>query len=668
MPKARSLLLSAMFGLLACHPEPTNSPTDEDQAIPAPARPSVEVDEMMRSIEWLASDERRGRYTLDPEISVVSAWIAGRYAELGLAPAPGADAHTVPYTLRTGAKAGDEQRLAVIRDGETIEVAGQSFSPRVEGSSGAVTAELVFVGYGVQWTRDQDAGASERAGEEDKDGEPSPLAAIDSYDDLAGVDLDGKIALVLAHAPNTPDLMALFAAMQSLSEEFEVEAAPLREADELKKLDKLHREARETLLDYVEPFVDTSELGDSFWEVSDPKAPLNTMALASVLAEQDDGRPRFELGTLDYASKVEALAEAGALGVVFVQGPRSFIGSEAREADALPGLTGGGGHLSNDRVRVLPAPAPIPVVQLRWKQADKLFRIDGNKLSKVQAAIDKDYQPRSRALGVELALETSVELTTVEVPNVLAQIPGQTDEVILLGAHFDHIGDDVTGQCRAIVRRDSRDTICNGADDNASGTAMLLELARAYVEAGLKPERTIVFAHFSGEELGLLGSDALFDDPPFDQAKVAAMVNLDMVGRLGPRGLAIGGIGSSDEWMPLLDELGNRGMEVLYEGSTTTRSDHAHWFRAQIPVLFFFTGVHGDYHRAGDEIDEINVEGLASIGQLVSDLVWELADGRAIAWSGLGEGEGIGRGLPGSDPSTVIRRVDEDGSLIEAEE
>jgi Zn-dependent M28 family amino/carboxypeptidase len=197
---------------------------------------------------------------------------------------------------------------------------------------------------------------------------------------------------------------------------------------------------------------------------------------------------------------------------------------------------------------------------------------------------------------------------------------------------------------------------------------MLLELARVYKQAGITPERTIVFAHFSGEEIGLLGSHALMQSSPFDQSRVVAMVNLDMVGRLGPRGLAVGGIGSSADWMPLLDELGNYDMQILYEGSTTTRSDHAWWFRKQIPVLFFFTGMHGDYHRAGDEIDKINVEGLASIGQLVSDVIWELAGGRSISWTAPTQGNGIGSGLPGADPSTVVKHVAEDGSPVVAEE
>jgi hypothetical protein len=646
-------------GLGACRPEPLTQPSTDDGAELSPApplRPAVDAQRMFESIAWLASDERQGRYTLDPaQIEASASWIAERYEQLGLEPVNGAESMRVGYRLRTSVAAGEHQELVVERKGKPVELGAEQFSPRAEGVSGAAEGEVVFVGYGLSWTREAPAEAV-----------AAESGMIDSYDDLAGQDLTGKIALVLAYAPNTPDLMALFGAMQALAEAFELAAVPLREADAIPKLEQLHKKVRQDLVDLVEPFLDTKDLGDTYWKVADPKAGLDLMALASVFMAQGGDRPQFDPREASLGEKATQLAAAGAVGVIFVQGPRSFIGKQARDADLLPKVGDEGGAQSHRAV--LPDPAPIPVVQLKWKQADKLFSIGGKSLSKVQAAIDADYQPRSLALGVTAQLKTELIDDGVEVPNVLAQLRGTSDEVVMIGAHFDHIGTDELGSCRAIVRKDTRDAICNGADDNASGTAMLLELARAYKLAGVTPERTIVFAHFSGEELGLLGSHAMIEASPFDQGRVVAMVNLDMVGRLGPRGLAIGGLGSSDDWMPLLDELGNYAMQILYEANTTTRSDHAWWFRRQIPVLFFFTGMHGDYHRAGDELDEINVEGLATIGQLVSDVIWELAGGRAITWADPKQGDGIGRGLPGSDPTSVIRRVDVDGNMIDVVE
>ena len=658
--------------LLACRPQVETDEPAPVAATPEPARPTIDGDAMLAAIEWLASDERRGRHTLEPQIEEVAGWIAGQYEEMGLEPVFGAEQLRVAYELRTKVEAGEHQALAIVTGGknEPVEVSPEDFTPRAEGASASAEGEVVFVGYGAHWTREKSPAQDrtiegEGEGEDPGKGASSDAAVlIDSYDDLAGVELDGKIALVLAQAPNTPDLRALFAAMQGIALEFEERAAPLREAKDLAKLEKAHHKAREQVVELVSPFVDTRDLGDAFWKVEDPLANFDIMAIAGALASRVADRPQFDPREITLSRKVQRLAEAGAVGVIVVEGPRSVVGTEARTADELPGVSGsgssGGGH-----GRIVPNAASIPVVQLKWKVADRLFRIDGKKLSKVQAAIDGDYQPRSRPLGVEAQIQTELAEERLEVPNVLAALPGTSDEIVLLGAHFDHIGNEESGSCKAIVRRDERDTICNGADDNASGTAMLLELARAYTRAGLEPERTIVFAHFSGEELGLLGSRALIEDSPFDQGKVVAMVNLDMVGRLGPRGLAVGGIGSSAEWMPLLDELGNYGMKILYEGATTSRSDHAHWFRREIPVLYFFTGVHGDYHRAGDEIDEIDAEGLRTVGQMVGDLVWELASGYEIQWRDPPAGMGIGRGLPGSDPASVIKKVDTDGSRIE---
>jgi hypothetical protein len=661
MPKVVETTIRLSLGLLllaSCRREPTVTADDsQPPVVEAPKRPTIDAQAMFASIEWLASDERQGRFTFAPEIEQTATWISERYEELGLEPVSGAETMRVGYRLRTKVEVGEGASLRITQKGKPVAVPAEQFTPRAEGISGSAKGELVFVGYGVSWDRSAQPAAADDASK------PS----VDSYDDLAGIDLNGKIALVLAHGPNTPDLLELYGAMQKLSEDFEAAAAPLRETDDLAKLGKLHLEVREDLVEMVSPFVDTKELGDKYWKVEDPKAGLDITSLASVFITRVADRPRFDPDAIKHSTKVERLAAAGAVGVIIVQGPRSFIGSAARKADALPGpmdqRSSGGAHS-----RVVPDPAPIPVVQLRHTNADKLLSIGGQKLSKVQAAIDADYKPRSQALGVEVELTSPLVDESADVPNVLAQLPGKTDEVIMIGAHFDHIGNDETGNCRAIVRKDTSDNICNGADDNASGTAMLLELARVYKQAGITPERTIVFAHFSGEEIGLLGSHALMQSSPFDQSRVVAMVNLDMVGRLGPRGLAVGGIGSSADWMPLLDELGNYDMQILYEGSTTTRSDHAWWFRKQIPVLFFFTGMHGDYHRAGDEIDKINVEGLASIGQLVSDVIWELAGGRSISWTAPTQGNGIGSGLPGADPSTVVKHVAEDGSPVVAEE
>jgi hypothetical protein len=657
MLRVRSLLPLALAGLLACRPDPidTVGPEPIEQVDAAPLEPSLDTAKMIEHIGWLASDELQGRFTFDPSIETTAAWLVDQYRQMGLEPLAGLEGLRVPYALRTKVEAGPASVLAI--KGKPVDA--KQFSPRAEGKAGTAKGELVFVGYAAKLSEPEpDAKAP-------VDPDAKPAEPFVPYDDLAGIDVKGKVVLLLDQAPNSPDLMVVFGRMGEIAEAFELAAAPLREKDDVKALAKLHQKARKDLVDLVAPFADTKDLGDVFWKVEDPKARLDMMALGSVIAEKQSG-PQFDPFEHTLGTKLGRLSEAGAIGVILVQGPRSFVGKDRRDADELPGvLDGDRSSASGNKRRIIPDAAAIPVVQVRWKQADKLFKVGGKKLSQVQAAIDGDMKPRSQALGVEVEITSDLKDEFAEVPNVVAVLPGKTDELIVLGAHFDHIGNAETGMCKEIVRKDKSDSICNGADDNASGTAMLVELARAFLATGVKPERTIVFAHFSGEELGLLGSKALATDERFPMERVSAMVNLDMVGRLGKDGLAIGGINTSAQWMPLLDELGNHGMEVLYEGSTTTRSDHAWWFRREVPVLFFFTGIHGDYHRAGDELDAIDHEGLKTIGALVGGLVWELAGGYAVGWTAPPEGTtGIGRGLPGSDPSSVIKRVGVDGAAI----
>lgn len=270
-------------------------------------------------------------------------------------------------------------------------------------------------------------------------------------------------------------------------------------------------------------------------------------------------------------------------------------------------------------------------------------------------------------LGVRVPDGTRMSMAAKDVPimkdafNVLAYIPGtdKPEEIVMIGAHYDHIGVPEAG---VFCQQEGDDAICNGADDNASGTAMVVEIARAFADANVQPKRTVVFAHFAGEELGLFGSKALADEPPtaapFEGGTIVAMVNLDMVGRLGDDGLAVGGVSSSDAWMPLFDELDTRDLPIVFERAINSRSDHASFYRHKVPVLFFFTGLHEQYHKAGDHYALINKMGMADIAQLVSDLMLELADGRDVPYAAPRSGsEGVVSRMPGSDDKSVEKRV-----------
>jgi Zn-dependent M28 family amino/carboxypeptidase len=164
---------------------------------------------------------------------------------------------------------------------------------------------------------------------------------------------------------------------------------------------------------------------------------------------------------------------------------------------------------------------------------------------------------------------------------------------------------------------------------------MVMEVARSIADSSAEPERTIVFAHFAGEELGLLGSKALVETlqetPPFHQGKVVAMLNLDMVGRYREDpGLSIGAVSTSPGWGALLDAVDPRGLVIVRDPAVNNRSDHASFSRVGIPVLFFFTGLHRDYHRTSDELDGINADGMNRIAQYVLDVALRLGSGPAL--------------------------------------
>lgn len=241
-------------------------------------------------------------------------------------------------------------------------------------------------------------------------------------------------------------------------------------------------------------------------------------------------------------------------------------------------------------------------------------------------------------VGVKISMARSEKEVHAKAPNVLAWIEGteHPQEIVLLGAHYDHIGTKDFGTfCRSPENdTDPKDVICNGADDNASGTALLMNIARALGESGYRPKRSVVFAHFAGEELGLHGSRGLAESPPdaapFNDGRVVAMLNMDMVGRLADEGVEVGGEKTSPAWPALLAAAKPESLKMKHPEAVTGRSDHAHWFRQGIPVLFFFTGLHADYHRTSDEFETLNLPGISNIGALVLGVTLSLADGADI--------------------------------------
>ena len=200
----------------------------------------------------------------------------------------------------------------------------------------------------------------------------------------------------------------------------------------------------------------------------------------------------------------------------------------------------------------------------------------------------------------------------IETMNVIGVLKGTSDKHVVIGAHMDHLGVDGDGDAY------------NGADDNASGTTAILELAEAFGKSDAKPKDTIVFIAFNAEELGLLGSKHYVNNPllPLDDCKL--MINLDMVGRLRGTTVTAQGGNLSRSVTQLVDKLDDNYPFDVNITAAGNRSDHAPFNWNGVPVLFFHTGTHPQYHRTTDDSDLINYEGLVNIAKFVKDLTVEV--------------------------------------------
>lgn len=210
--------------------------------------------------------------------------------------------------------------------------------------------------------------------------------------------------------------------------------------------------------------------------------------------------------------------------------------------------------------------------------------------------------------------------------NVVGLFPGSgplAGQTVVIGAHYDHLG---RGGFGALDDPDSTGVVHNGADDNASGTVALLEIARRLKARQTSDQRTIVFVAFSGEELGLLGSTYYVKHPVRPLETTYAMVNLDMVGRLGDRKLAVFGTETAKEFPALLDSVATRDqMPVSGTGDGYGSSDHESFYTQNIPVLHFFSGMHQDYHRSTDDWQKIDLPGLVRVAEVAGDVAQRLA-------------------------------------------
>lgn len=471
---------------------------------------SITKADLIKHVKVLASDELEGRSAGSKGEALAAEYIARHFKEFGLKPVgdDGSYFQKLPLGQSAGLAAGNRLRWQA-KGGEwkAAEVE-KAWTPFPFSANGEAKAGLVFAGYGI-------------------------TAPEYKYDDYAGLDVKGKVVLVLRHEPREKERTDVF-----------------------------------------------------------------------------DG-PRHTRHSW-FSAKARNAQERGAAALLMVTDPKNHPEKE----DALAGYRGAG----DDGVK-------IPVLHVKQALAREMLAAGGFDLAKLQEAIDGDLKPRSAALPVEVDLASRLELKTVTAKNVLGLLEGadpeKKKEIVVVGAHYDHLG---YGDYGSLGGPEAANKMHRGADDNASGTASVIELARAFTTAKVKPRRSILFMTFTGEERGLVGSRHYVNHPVLPLADHVAMVNLDMVGRGKTGEFLVSGVGTSPIWPDLVETINQRlSTKVRFGQSGFAPSDNTSFFQKGIPVLFFFTGMHEDYHRPSDTWDKINQEQMEVVARYTFAVLHYLA-------------------------------------------
>lgn len=531
-------------------------------------------------VRFLAADDLEGRGVGTDGLNKAADFIQSEFQKAGLDVTRVNGGAFQKFDLVTGATKGPVNTLKLIApDGTVTELElGKDFEVCSFGGSGKFDVDLAFAGYSI------DAG---------KDG----------YSDFAGFDAKGKALLVMRRNPGqsasanphggnphatgddkTPDLTRHADLRRKFSQATQHEAAAIVFVNDPHAI----REAAETRKEQIAKAESTVVLAAEAFTAADP---------ANEAAVKDAQQKLTES-----VRKLQADREA----------------AKAADYDVLMkfGYAGNGGE----------ATSPLPAVHITQAIANKALEGSlGKPLKVLEAEIDSDLKPRSAILtGWKLQGEISVEQTRSEVKNVIGVLEGEgplAGETIVIGAHYDHVG---KGGANSLAPGSTE--VHNGADDNASGTVALIELARHFGSLPQKPARRLVFIAFTAEELGLIGSARYVKEPVFPLESTIAMFNMDMVGRLQDSKLTIFGTGTSPRWEPELKALNETAkFEFAFKPEGFGPSDHSSFYGKQIPVLHFFTGTHPDYHRPSDDADKLNVEGIARVTALLEPLIAETA-------------------------------------------
>jgi len=302
--------------------------------------------------------------------------------------------------------------------------------------------------------------------------------------------------------------------------------------------------------------------------------------------------------------------DMGAAGVLMVSGP-SFDPQDTFESLSTEGFS-----------------VDIPVLRVKKEVADAILSKTKTSVTNLEKRLNETKKPASFSTMVRVNGKAEIVRELSNTRNVAMILPGEDEklknEYIILGAHFDHLGMGGPGSSSRAV-----DTVGvhHGADDNASGIAMMLELAEKFARTKGSHKRSIICVAFTGEEEGLLGSKHFTEEPGIDLTKVNAMINLDMVGRLNEaNSLQISGIGTASG---LKDLIYSKSDTTLIKLNLSDEgygpSDHSSFYGKNIPVLFYFTGAHLDYHTPSDSYDKINYAGMVKISALIFNVAQELS-------------------------------------------
>jgi len=328
--------------------------------------------------------------------------------------------------------------------------------------------------------------------------------------------------------------------------------------------------------------------------------------------------PAFSAGAA-LRAKIENAIRHGAAAVAIVDPP----------VQAAPPPSGGALE-SGAAIDAVPLPVGVPGAtnvasfHLARAAADRLLAAAGAEdVAALQRRIDDSGRPDSFALPLAVELTVEWQMPSISGRNVVAILPGSDpvlqQEAVLIGAHYDHLGRGDEGSAFGGAGQ-----IHPGADDNASGTAAMLEVAESLAAERVAPKRSVLFVAFSGEEKGLIGSLALAEQAT--RRHVVAMVNLDMVGRMRAGAVEVGASTTAREWEAIVNAANAEKLALTFPKRVAPNSDHAPFLNKQIPGLFLFTGLHGDYHRASDTWDKINPDGIAQTARLARRIIVAVAN------------------------------------------